>query len=108
MPRAEREIVYIEITRKRCHLGLSWKGIDMRKFSMALLSAGLCLVSAGNASAAVTVTYVKPENFSDLPWSAGDRAQVLHELQEYITRLGAKLPPDRDLKLEILDIDLAG
>jgi hypothetical protein len=86
----------------------SLKGIDMRKSTVALICAGLWLASAAPAWAKVTVTFTKPESYSDMPWSAIDRDRLLQDLQEYLIKLGGKLPADRDLKLEILDIDLAG
>jgi hypothetical protein len=80
----------------------------MRKSTMALVCAGLWLASAAPAWSKVTVTFTKPESYSDMPWSGVDRERVLKELQDYLVQLGAKLPADRDLKLDIIDIDLAG
>lgn len=80
----------------------------MRKSAISLLCAGLLLAPAAASWAKVTVTFTKPESYSDMPFSVVDRERVLQELQDYLVRLGAKLPADRDLKLEILDIDLAG
>lgn len=74
--------------------------------SMAL--AGLCLLSAGSASAGVTVTFSHPENYVDMPFSPTDREQVLKDLTEHFGKLAASLPPGQDLKIEILDLDLAG
>ncbi|HYD81315.1 MAG TPA: DUF3016 domain-containing protein [Paucimonas sp.] len=80
----------------------------MRKSVMALLGAGLLLASASASSASVTISYVQPENFEDLPWSELDKEYVLKDLQRHFAKLGAKLPADRNLKLEIVDVDLAG
>jgi hypothetical protein len=80
----------------------------MRKSAIALVCAGLWLASTAPAWAKVTVTFTKPESYSDMPWSGVDRERVLNELKEYLVQLGAKLPADRDLKLDIIDIDLAG
>ena len=62
----------------------------------------------GSALAAVTVNYVKPDSFNDMPWSANDRAEVLKNITAHFTKLGAKLPADQDLKIDVTDIDLAG
>ena len=80
----------------------------MRKSAIALLCAGLLLAPAAASWAKVTVTFTKPDNYADMPFSRVDRERVMQELQDYLVQLGAKLPADRDLKLEILDIDLAG
>lgn len=63
---------------------------------------------AGSALAGVTVNYVEPDSFIDMPWSATDRAEVLKTITAHFTKLGAKLPADQDLKINVTDIDLAG
>jgi len=80
-------------------------------FGKAALSATLAtalLLGAGTASAGVTVNYVNPDNFSDLPMSSYDRDEVLRELARHFDKLGKKLPAGHDLAVEITDIDLAG
>ncbi len=74
----------------------------------SLALAALVLCSAGAASAAVTVTFAHPEKFRDMPFSPGDREDVLKALAEHFTELGKKLPPGQDLRIEVLDVDLAG
>jgi hypothetical protein len=73
-----------------------------------LALAGLFLAVAGSASAAVTVTFSHPEKFSDLPFSPIEREQVLKDLGEHFASLSKKLPAGQDLKVEVLDVDLAG
>lgn len=73
-----------------------------------LAVAGLVLLAAGGASAAVTVAFSHPENFNDMPYSATDRAQILKDLSEHFGRLSARLPRGQDLRVEVLDLDLAG
>ena len=80
----------------------------MRKSVLALACTGLWLTSSAPSWAAVTVTFTKPESYSDIPWPSIDRERVLHDLQAYLVELGAKLPADQNLKLDIVDIDLAG
>jgi hypothetical protein len=43
-----------------------------------------------------------------MPLSPSDRADVLKELTEHFERLGKDLPPGQDLRVEVLDMDLAG
>jgi len=73
-----------------------------------LALAGLLLLSAGAASAGVTVSYDHPENFSDLPFTPWDREQVLKELTAHFDKLGKQLPPDQNLRIDVLDVDMAG
>jgi hypothetical protein len=73
-----------------------------------LALAGLLALVAGSASAAVTVSYVAPDNFSDIPFSTWEREDTLKELTSHFTKLGEGLPPGQDLRIEVTDIDLAG
>ena len=82
----------------------------MNTIERAVLVASLaaaCLGS-GAAGAAIAVEFVKPESYGDMPFSVQAREGVLTELRDHFTKLGNKLAPGQDLKLEILDIDLAG
>lgn len=80
----------------------------MKSAIRSLALASLFLVSAGGASAAVTVTFVQPDQYADLPFSSWDREQVLTDLREHFTKLSKTLPAGTDLKIEVLDVDLAG
>ncbi|MDB5908278.1 MAG: hypothetical protein JWP34_2392 [Massilia sp.] len=73
-----------------------------------LALAGLMALSAGSASAAVTVAYSHPENFRDMPFAQIDRERILKDLSEHFGKLSARLPPGQDLRVEVLDLDLAG
>lgn len=70
--------------------------------------AGLLLLAAGGASAGVTVTYNHPENFADLPFASWEREDVLKRITEHFDKLGKALPAGQDLRIEVLDVDLAG
>lgn len=70
--------------------------------------AGLVVLSAGGAAAAVSVTFPHPETYQDLPFSPTDREAVLKQLGEHFAWLGKQLPAGRDLKVEVLDLDMAG
>lgn len=74
---------------------------------VALLGMGLA-AGAGAASAAVTVRYVQPERFTDLPRAPWQRTQALDDFKKHFETLGAALPPGQDLAIDVLDIDLAG
>jgi hypothetical protein len=70
--------------------------------------AGLFALVAGSASAAVTVTYMEPDKFTDVPFASWEREDTLKQLTEHFTWLGNSLPPGQDLRIEVLDVDLAG
>lgn len=74
------------------------------------LVLGLALLgAAGGALAAdVSVNYVKPDEFSDVPRSVIDREQMQKEFSLYFAALARKLPAGQTLKVDVLDIDLAG
>ncbi len=69
---------------------------------------GLLLLAAGAAAAGVSVTFTEPDKFADVPFSSIERARVLDDLSRHISKLASKLPAGQELKIEVLDIDLAG
>lgn len=65
------------------------------------------------AYAAVEVTYTNPEGYADVKVGAGpvkkQRDMVLRELKAHLEKLGGQtLPAGDTLKIEVLDINLAG
>lgn len=78
----------------------------MSQGKLALL--GACLLLMGSAHAAVTVNYVDPDKFSDLPRAPWQRQQALDDFTKHFQTLGNELRPDQDLTIDVLDIDLAG
>ncbi len=71
---------------------------------VALVSAG-AVCQAGN----VNVTFVHPENFTDIRDADHDAGANLKTLADYFQWLGQKyLPPEKSVKIEVLDVDLAG
>lgn len=90
--------------------GYSLKGITMKRFFRpALVTTAAALAFwAANAAATVTVTFTQPEGYVDMPFAPWDKERVMKDLQSHFEKLGAKLPLGQDLKVEVLDIDLAG
>jgi hypothetical protein len=80
----------------------------MKSFMQKMALAGMLALAAGSAGAAVTVSYVAPDKFTDVPFVPWEREDTLKELTEHFTRLGNSLPPGQDLRVEVLDVDLAG
>lgn len=63
------------------------------------------------ADAAVEVAFISPETYADAGSFPGDRLApaTLQELARHLERLGAaRMPAGRTLKIEVLDVDLAG
>ena len=79
----------------------------MRSMTKSLLAAAVLLAS-GAAWADVSVTFVKPEEFVDVPRNGIERDRTLKDFSDYFASLNKKLPAGQNLRVEILDIDLAG
>lgn len=75
-----------------------------------LLAAGASAASAAD----LTVVFVHPENFRDAAYSRSfpserDRAEVMRDMQQHLQRLADRhLAPGESLRIDVLDIDLAG
>lgn len=80
----------------------------MKTALKGLILASMVLMSAGSAVAGVTVNFVESDKYSDLPFSAWERKEVLDELTEHFQKLSKALPAGVDLNVEVLDIDMAG
>lgn len=70
--------------------------------------AGALILLAAAPAAAAKVTYLNPEKMTDIPEFGAERDSMEHLLTEHIEHLAKKLPAGQVLKLEFLDIDLAG
>lgn len=80
----------------------------MRLLNKTVLAAVLALLASSAAWAQVSVTYVKPEDFVDIDRNPIDRERTLKQFTEYFQSLEKRLPAGQSLKIEVLDIDLAG
>jgi len=90
----------------------------MRSIAFSLASAFLAGAAAlgispaaSPASAAVTVSFSDPDQFTDISDRALDvpNPRLLRELTAYLQALGAKhLPPGQTLVVDVRDIDRAG
>ena len=84
----------------------------MNRFVFAVYGSAALAVTATMfstaCSAAVAVTFNKPEQYVDLPFMTHERDDVLKTLKQHFEKLGATLPAGQDLSVEILDVDLAG
>lgn len=66
------------------------------------------LAPPAHAAGRAEVRYVEPERFSDVGRDAGDRERNLAALSAQFDRLAARLPDGQTLRVDVLDIDLAG
>jgi len=59
--------------------------------------------------AAVTVSYGDPDRFTDAGDRNNDPRKIMLTLERYLKQLGERyLPPQSNLKIEVLDLDRAG
>lgn len=73
------------------------------------LIATLCLLAIpAVATAAVTVTTTDPQRFTDASDRAHDVDRVVNELKQHLASLGERYLPGKDVRIEVLDVDLAG
>lgn len=67
------------------------------------------LASAAASAGTVEVEFVKPESFADARDGMHSREDVLKSLEAWMKQVGAKrLPATQTLRIEVLDVDLAG
>lgn len=78
------------------------------KITSTLAALLVLAATTGAAWAQVSVSYVKPDEFIDMPHGQIDRDRVLKEFTQYFATFDKKLPAGQQLKIEVLDIDLAG
>lgn len=67
-----------------------------------------CLLITTSASAAATVSFINPEKMTDVPHFSSDLKSMEMVFREHLDELASKLPAGQELKVEFLDIDLAG
>jgi hypothetical protein len=72
------------------------------------LAASCAFLQPAMAAGKVEVSFVEPARFTDAGRSAVDRERTLQSLSEVLHSLGGALPDGQVLRLEILDVDLAG
>lgn len=77
----------------------------IRTLIASLLAAGACTAMAGT----VSVSFINPTSYSDAGTTAWDGQANLKTLAAHLEQLGQRwLPAGQVLKVEIVDVDLAG
>src|SRR5712691_3537042 len=73
------------------------------------VSAAAIVFIALPLHAAVTVSYGDPDRFTDAGDRNNDPRKIMLTLERYLKKLGDRyLPPQVNLKIEVLDLDRAG
>jgi len=73
------------------------------------VSAAVTVLTVLPLHAAVTVSYGDPDRFTDAGDSNNDPRQIMLTLERHLKELGDRyLPPQSNLKIEVLDLDRAG
>jgi len=73
-----------------------------------LIHAALLMLVAASASAAANVTFVEIDKMTDVPHDFHKREDMQFLFREHLNLLSEKLPAGQVLKVDFLDIDLAG
>ena len=85
-----------------------------RLLAAGLLAACAAITATSAAAGTASVTFTAPEKYTEASYShpvanESDRAQVLRDVEQHLQRLATRgLAPTDTLKVEVLDIDLAG
>ncbi len=77
------------------------------RVALTIAAAATMTLSFG-AHAAVSVTFTKSDQYADMPFTQSGKDEVLNSLRNHFEKLGAKLPAGHDLKIDVIDVDLAG
>jgi hypothetical protein len=72
------------------------------------LLLALCLAASGPALAAVTVTHADPNRFTDIEDKNSEPERTMREFKAHLESLGKRYAPDKNVAIEVLDIDRAG
>lgn len=79
----------------------------MKPLALNIAAIALLLTSA-SALATATVSYIDTDRMTDVPRNHGELESMEQIFSQHLARLSEKLPAGQVLKVEFLDIDLAG
>lgn len=81
----------------------------MNTLIRTLALAGLTALAPLSATAGqAVVTFSNPETFTDFPDMDSDRQELIRKMADHFIKQAARLPATQELKIEVLDVDLAG
>jgi hypothetical protein len=78
----------------------------MKASRIALAALALCSGAAFAGTA--EVRFVNPEKFADIGTFKSDEQPNMDTLSHYIGQLARQLPADQTLRVDVIDVDLAG
>lgn len=78
----------------------------VRRAFLGLVGLGSSLVA--QATGVVEVRWIDPAGYADIGWGSFDRDQALQALAGQFAALSGRLPDGQVLRVEVLDVDLAG
>ena len=96
------------------HGGLGWTVSTLENtmnhsLRLGLLAAAvLSTASPSGAAGNAQVSYVQPDKFTDAGHGGFDRERTMQSLTQHFDTLGKRLPDGQTLRVEVLDVDLAG
>lgn len=82
-----------------------WKPTVAALAAAAVLAV---LAAAPVQAGQVSVSFVDPQQFTDIGFGKVPRDRNLQTLHEHMMRWGQRLPQAQSLQIEVLDVDLAG
>jgi hypothetical protein len=78
------------------------------RLALGLVATCLACATLPAWAGQVEVTWVEPDLYADAGRSVVDRERTMGALGEHLKRWGRLLPDGQTLKLDVLDVDLAG
>lgn len=82
--------------------------LPAKLFGIGLIVGLVASLGSAQAAGTVVVNWVDPVNFADAGRNVVDRERTLQMLGEHMQTLGARLAQGQVLRLEVLNLDLAG
>jgi Protein of unknown function (DUF3016) len=94
-------LFYVHMTEE------TMSGMSPLKFA-ALGIFAASVTFASHAQADAKVAFIAPEKYIDFPTAEWERTEPQRDLTRHFEKLSGKLPKGETLKIDILDVDLAG
>lgn len=82
--------------------------MNASRIRIQTFAAALALASSAAFAGSAEVRFIQPERFTDLATSKWDEAANMNTLAHYFQQLAQQLPAEQVLKVDVLDVDLAG
>ena len=78
------------------------------RLALGLVTLCLACTSLPSWAGQVEVNWVEPDQYADAGRSVVDRERTMSALGDHLKRWARRLPGDQVLKIEVLDVNLAG